>query len=191
MPIDDNARYEKMSSRVALGTGPEYTAEGFPASENSWLFLLSAGPIGSRISSPDSSSWSLAPGDTCSVAFTVVCARWSPGAGGDSPAQRNNLYVNYDWAQKAYDGEDKNRNNVLDEGEDTNNNQIIEKQNIILHLKCSVSDIVKTDSFAYDPIINNIEGFNIDTKKEVDNFYNLALKLGAVDEGIPGPSSSI
>ena len=29
--------------------------------------------------------------------------------------------------------------------------------------------------------------FNIDTKKEVDNFYNLALKLGAVDEGIPGP----
>ena len=127
MPIDDNARYEKMSSRVALGTGPEYTAEGYPASENSWLFLLSAGPIGSRPSSPDSSSWDLAPGDTCSVAFTVVCARWTLGVGADSPAQRNNLYVNYDWAQKAYDGEDKNRNNVLDEGEDSNNNQIIDR----------------------------------------------------------------
>ena len=28
--------------------------------------------------------------------------------------------------------------------------------------------------------------FNIDTKKEVDSFYNLALKLGATDEGLPG-----
>ena len=29
--------------------------------------------------------------------------------------------------------------------------------------------------------------FNIDTKKEVDSFYNLALKLGASNEGLPGP----
>ena len=29
--------------------------------------------------------------------------------------------------------------------------------------------------------------FNIDTKKEVDSFYHLALKLGATDEGSPGP----
>ena len=127
MPIDDNARYDKMSSRVPQGSGPEYTAEGYPAAENSWLFLVSSGPLGSSPSTADSTSWSLAPGDSCSVAFTVVCARWTPGAGGDSPAQRKNLYVNYDWAQKAYDGEDKNRNNVLDEGEDVNNNQIIDR----------------------------------------------------------------
>ena len=127
MPIDDNARYDKMSSRVPQGSGPEYTAEGYPAAENSWLFLVSSGPLGSSPSTADSTSWSLAPGDSCSVAFTVVCARWTPGAGGDSPAQRKNLYVNYDWAQKAYDGEDKNRNNVLDEGEDANNNQIIDR----------------------------------------------------------------
>ena len=127
MPIDDNARYDKMSSRVHQGSGPEYTAEGYPAAENSWLFLVSSGPLGSSPSTADSTNWSLAPGDSCSVAFTVVCARWTPGAGGDSPAQRKNLYVNYDWAQKAYDGEDKNRNNVLDEGEDANNNQIIDR----------------------------------------------------------------
>ena len=127
MPIDDNARYDKMSSRVPQGSGPEYTAEGYPAAENSWLFLVSSGPLGSSPSTADSTNWSLAPGDSCSVAFTVVCARWTPGAGGDSPAQRKNLYVNYDWAQKAYDGEDKNRNNVLDEGEDANNNQIIDR----------------------------------------------------------------
>ena len=29
--------------------------------------------------------------------------------------------------------------------------------------------------------------FSINTKKEVDSFYNLALKLGASDEGSPGP----
>ena len=29
--------------------------------------------------------------------------------------------------------------------------------------------------------------FSINTKKEVDSFYNLALRLGATDEGLPGP----
>ena len=29
--------------------------------------------------------------------------------------------------------------------------------------------------------------FNIDTKEGVESFYNLALKLGATDEGLPGP----
>src|SRR5574341_2213571 len=31
---------------------------------------------------------------------------------------RRNLYANASWAQRAYDGEDKNRNGVLDPGED-------------------------------------------------------------------------
>ena len=29
--------------------------------------------------------------------------------------------------------------------------------------------------------------FNINSKEEVNIFYNLALKLGATDEGLPGP----
>ena len=29
--------------------------------------------------------------------------------------------------------------------------------------------------------------FSINSKEEVDMFYNLALKLGATDEGLPGP----
>ena len=29
--------------------------------------------------------------------------------------------------------------------------------------------------------------FNISSKEEVDMFYNLALKLGGTDEGLPGP----
>ena len=126
MPIDDNERYEKMSSYVPKGTGPDYTSEGYPASENSWLFLISAGPTGS-IPNADTTSWTLAPGDSCSIAFTVVCGLWADGFSGDSPGRRNNLYVNYDLAQIAYDGEDKNRNNILDEGEDTNGNLEIDR----------------------------------------------------------------
>ena len=41
--------------------------------------------------------------------------------------ERYNLHVNYDWAQKAYNGEDSNRNNILDEGEDTNDNQVLDR----------------------------------------------------------------
>jgi len=126
MPINDDERYEKMSSSVSTGTGSEYTAQGYPSAENSWLFLLSAGPFGSEHNA-DTTAWTLAPGDSCQMSFTVVCALWAPGAGGDSPAQRENLYVNYDWAQKAYDGEDKNRNNILDDGEDANENGVIDR----------------------------------------------------------------
>jgi hypothetical protein len=126
MPINDNERYEKMSSSVPRGTGPEYTAEGYPALESSWLFLISAGPIGS-IANADTTMWTLEPGDSCSISFVVVCAMWDDGASGDSPNRREKLYVNYDWAQKAYDGEDKNRNNILEEDEDLNNNQILDR----------------------------------------------------------------
>ena len=126
MPINDNERYDKMSSSVPKGTGPEYTSEGYPNSENSWLFLLSAGPIGS-VPNADTTSWTLAPGDSCSISFVVVCAMWNEGNSGDSPGRREKLYVNYDWAQKAYDGEDKNRNNVLEMEEDLNNNQILDR----------------------------------------------------------------
>jgi hypothetical protein len=126
MPINDNERYDKMSSTVPKGTGPEYTAEGYPASENSWLFLMSAGPLGS-LPNADTTSWTLAPGDSCTISFVVVCAMWDDGASGDSPLRREKMYVNYDWAQKAYDGEDKNRNNILEEDEDINNNQILDR----------------------------------------------------------------
>ena len=126
MPLNDNERYTKLSSSVAKGTGPEYTSEGYPSAENSWMFLLSGGPIGS-IPNPDTTSWNLPPGDSCSISFTVVCGLWSDGYSADSPGRRSNLHVNYDWAQKAYDGEDKNRNNRLDDGEDINENQIIDR----------------------------------------------------------------
>jgi hypothetical protein len=133
MPITDEERYEKMSSSVELGPGPpNYTDEGYPAVANSWLYLLSAGPFGSSPANADSSSWSLAPGESCNVAFALVCGLWEGNGCGensdeDCSVRRKNLHINHDWAQKAYDGEDINRNNVLDEGEDLNDDGIIDR----------------------------------------------------------------
>ncbi len=122
MPLTDTERYEKLSSSVPLGTDPEfYNSDGYPNNTNSWLFLLSAGPFGSNPASEDSSVWELPPDSSCNVVMAVVAARWN-GAISDSPERRANLYVNADWAQQAYDGEDQNRNNILDLGEDKNEN---------------------------------------------------------------------
>ncbi|MFQ6678082.1 MAG: hypothetical protein ACE5D0_07135 [Fidelibacterota bacterium] len=119
MPLRDEDRYEAMKSNVPKGTGVDYTEEGYPAMPDSWLFLHSAGPFGSKPNNADSTSWILPPGDSCKIVMTIVCARWN-GATGDSPERRKNLHVNNDWAQKTYDGEDINRNNILDDGEDLN-----------------------------------------------------------------------
>ena len=126
MPVNDVERYETMSSSVPKGTGADYTADGYPSAEDSWLFMVSAGPVGSSHNA-DTTAWTLAPGDSCKLSFTVVCGLWGSGGDGNSSARRKNLIVNYDWAQKAYDGEDKNRNNQLDEGEDSNDNGILDR----------------------------------------------------------------
>ena len=119
MPLRDEDRYDEMKSNVPQGTGADYTEEGYPSDPNSWIYLFSAGPFGSNPANIDSSQWELPPGDSCNIVMTIVCARWN-GATDDSPGRRANLHVNNDWAQKAYDGEDVNRNNILDNGEDLN-----------------------------------------------------------------------
>lgn len=126
MPLNDRDRYDQLSSSVPRRFGEDYTAEGYPNAPNSWLMMISAGPLGSRPVSSDSSSWELPPGESFNVVFAIVAARWS-GGGGDSPARRANLRINADWAQKAYDGEDKNRNNRLDEGEDLDSDGEIDR----------------------------------------------------------------
>ena len=119
MPENDYSRYEKLMTSVPPGSGEDYTNDGYPNQADSWLFLISAGPLGSEPKIPgDSTNWILAPDSSCTFIFAVVAAHWAEGSS-DSPGRRANLHVNKDWAQRAYDGEDKNRNNILDDGEDT------------------------------------------------------------------------
>jgi hypothetical protein len=63
---------------------------------------------------------SIAPGDSINVVFAIVCAKkFGPDpANLDTEEQKTNLYVNADWALRAYYGEDRNRNGILDPGED-------------------------------------------------------------------------
>ncbi len=125
MPLNDYDRYDQLMTDVPIGTGDLYT-NGYPNQTDSWLMMISCGPLGSQPANVDSSSWELLPGDSCNVVFAVVTALWN-GSGEDSGTRRANLHINSDWAQKAYDGEDKNRNNILDEGEDINQNGKIDR----------------------------------------------------------------
>ncbi|MCZ7613097.1 MAG: hypothetical protein M5T52_06080 [Ignavibacteriaceae bacterium] len=64
------------------------------------------------------------PGDSINVVFAIVCAKkFGPDpANLDTEEQKTNLYINADWALRAYFGEDKNRNGILDPGEDLDSN---------------------------------------------------------------------
>jgi hypothetical protein len=82
------------------------------------MLLLSAGPLGSDTQN-DSINWRLPPDSSCTVVFAVVAASYA-GGGENDGIRRANLYLNKDWAQRTHDGEDNNRNNILDYGEDKN-----------------------------------------------------------------------
>jgi len=62
----------------------------------------------------------LAPGDSVNVVYAIVCAKkyGSDPAALDNDEEKKNLYNNAEWALKAYYGEDRNRNGILDPGED-------------------------------------------------------------------------
>ncbi len=62
----------------------------------------------------------IAPGDSINVTFAIVAAKkyGNDPAAYDTEIQKKNLYSNAAWALRAYNGEDKNGNGVLDPGED-------------------------------------------------------------------------
>ncbi len=84
---------------------------------NSYIDLLSVGPY-----KP------LKPGDSIQVSFAVITAKkFGNGASADDyqpigTQMRTNLVTSAGWAQRAYDGEDANGNNILDANEDADNN---------------------------------------------------------------------
>lgn len=113
-PQDDQQRYYKMegffggTNRYDDGIEPTSLKQ---ASNRS--MLLSVGPIAQ-----------LAPGDSINVTFAYVCAKkfGSDLASMDTDIQRTNLNNNANWAIRAYNGEDRNANGILDDGEDLDAN---------------------------------------------------------------------
>ncbi|HEX9250690.1 MAG TPA: hypothetical protein VF870_00535, partial [Ignavibacteriaceae bacterium] len=115
-PSDDNQRFNKMRGYFDLGNSQRWkdpiSAATLKTPSNRSM-LISNGNFSS-----------IAPGDSINVVFAIVCAKKY----GDDPAymdtdeQKTNLYINADWALRAYFGEDRNRNGVLDPGEDLDGN---------------------------------------------------------------------
>ena len=109
-PQDDIERYQKMQGFFG---GSNYWKNGInpeslnPPSNRS--MLISNGPF--RY---------IANGDSINVVFAIVCAKkyGTDPASLDTKEQKTNLYSNADWALRAYHGEDRNRNGILDPGED-------------------------------------------------------------------------
>lgn len=67
---------------------------------------------------------SLSPGDSVNITFALVAAKKS---GTDLPIfdtkeQKEEFFTNAGWALRAYNGEDKNSNGILDQGEDLDGN---------------------------------------------------------------------
>lgn len=113
-PVTDADKYNKMlgyfggTNRYGSGINPSTLQQ--PGNRN---FMISSGPYKK-----------IAPGDSVNVVFAIVAAKkfGSQAASFDTEEQKTNLYANADWALRAYHGEDRNRNGILDPGEDNDRN---------------------------------------------------------------------
>ncbi|MBI9069982.1 MAG: hypothetical protein JEY94_00190 [Melioribacteraceae bacterium] len=110
MPSTDEDRYTKLqgffSSKTKWGDGIS-VSELKQASNRS--ILLSSDNFNT-----------LEPGDSINVVFAIVCAKkfGTDPASLDTDEQKTNLYANAGWALRAYNGEDRNGNGILDPTED-------------------------------------------------------------------------
>jgi len=124
-PTDDQHpdRYLSRYSRLAQSLPQNYIdALRLPPPQGvapiNATYLLSVGPLCGE--GPSGIHNSLYPGDSVNVCLAVTCAKkeGSAHARSDTREQRRTLYAHADWAQRAYNGEDVNGNNILDPGED-------------------------------------------------------------------------
>lgn len=101
-PSDDVERYGKM----AAGLLPTQI-KNIPKPSN-FMTMVSVGPFSH-----------IAAGDSINVVFALMAAKkqTSSPTTDDSPAQKVNLYLASEWAQRTYNGEDRNGNGIRDTNE--------------------------------------------------------------------------
>lgn len=151
---------------------------------------------------------SIAPGDSINVVFTIVCAKkfGDDAASLDTDEQKNNLYSNADWALRAYFGEDRNRNGILDAGEDLNADGIITRYVLpsppvvpkVKVIPTSTSAAIYWDKSAeasIDPISGNKDfegyrlyrtqsGFDLNLQNDILSSLSLAAEYDSVNNSI-------
>ncbi len=103
-PSTDDAKYTKM----ATGLLPTQIVN-MPRPNNA-MTMITAGPYSH-----------IAAGDSLNVVFALLAAkmkRWTaPPPDPDQPSNRGNLYLACEWAQRTYNGEDRNGNGIQDSSE--------------------------------------------------------------------------
>jgi len=152
----------------------------------------------------------IAPGDSINVVFAIVCAKkFGPDpANLDTEEQKTNLYLNADWALRAYYGEDKNRNGILDPGEDLDGDgkitrYILPAPPVVPKVKVIPKDREveiywdKRSEFSVDPISGkrDFEGYKIyrtqagfDLRAGGQDIFNSLVVLAQFDSAANGVS---
>ncbi len=187
-PSTDEQRFEKMRTSLP----PDYYLN--PANVNY------IGKPGNRYALVSVGPFRLLPDSSVTVAFAIVASqKFDTGNPTDYqnniPASRKMLYDNATWAQRTYNGEDRNGNGVLDPGEDLDNNGKITRYifpNILPPPRVRVepgngqATIYWDDSpeNVIDPLLNrrNFEGYRLYTSKPGFDF-----STGSFGQGLQDP----
>ncbi len=165
-PRTDIKRYDKMAGYFGgsnrWSSGIRHDDLKKPSNRS---VLITAGPFKT-----------IAPGDSVNVTFAIVAAKkyGNDPAAYDTDIQKKNLYSNAGWALRAYNGEDKNGNGVLDPGEDLDGDGKITRYILPAPPKSPVVKVVpmnrkvviywnKRSEYSVDPISGkkDFEGYRI------------------------------
>ena len=165
-PRTDIKRYDKMAGYFGgsnrWSSGIRHDDLKKPSNRS---VLITAGPFKT-----------IAPGDSVNVTFAIVAAKkyGNDPAAYDTDIQKKNLYSNAGWALRAYNGEDKNGNGILDPGEDLDGDGKITRYILPAPPKSPVVKVVpmnrkvviywnKRSEYSVDPISGkkDFEGYRI------------------------------
>lgn len=196
-PQNDVQRYKKMVGNFSEGIvfNDAIAADIKKASNRS--MLITAGPY-----------TTIAPGDSLNVVSAYVAAK---KYGYDNPAldtevQKTNLYNNAGWAIRAYNGEDRNGNNILDPGEDLDGNGEItryilpapplspsikvvpESEKVTLYwdkrAENSIDPISGLKDFEGYRVYRTNVGFDLTSSQDINKSLTLAAQFDSVDNNI-------
>jgi hypothetical protein len=126
-PTTDAQRYSKMQGFLAPGIRIDTNRINFlrqnPGNRST---LVTYGPYRDTSGNPFQLRYIQ---DTVNIVFGVICAKknGTDPMNLDTDFQKEILYNNAFWAQRAYNGEDRNENGRLDPGEDVNGNLFLDR----------------------------------------------------------------
>jgi len=172
MPTTDEERYQKLS------TTPDAIPPATADDPASWMLFVSIGSLGD-----------IEPGESINVVFAVVCGFWAEGAS-DSPARRENLRINSDWAQIAYNGEDVDGDGKLDPNEDLNKNGILDAEEDMYRIELDLNANGRWD--LGEEVFGDEDG-NLDIFEDTHTNYQRGIvdSNGVIDRYIlPSPPPS-